>query len=179
MGILAPVNLEFSAQSQPFFIYENRTIAAPIERFAWRIDYGFGYLLRRIVTHWTTQQGSYFNPFLRIELFDTGTGKARQVQSIPLDLITTPNRVSINSPKFGNFEQGAGVRGSSKILNWYYPYGDTIEARITGQVFAPVPVAWRPVNVGIMLEGYYVPEKSLGLWDRDPQSSDNGEGVEQ
>jgi len=171
VGLLSPVDLEFAQQSQPYFIYEKRFLSKPIERFTWKIDYGFGYLLRRFVCLWpdaTFVGTAAMSPTLYAEWFDTGTGKARQVQPIPLDLTSSPNRYGEIQPIVNGLRIGAGLRGSFKILNWFYPYADTIELRITGQDVSGlhhcgVP---NPPFVHVLLDGYYVPEKTLDLWHK-------------
>ena len=182
MGLLTPVNLDMMGQAQPYFLYEKRFIHFPIERFFWRIDYGFGYLLRRVVISWPytlIANGGFPTPELYAQFFDSGTGKARQVDPIPVSLFSSPASFSEKSPT-ANFPApdmrvGCGVRGSFKILNWYYPYGDTIELRITGQdtIGAQHCGQINPPYVRVMLDGYYVPEKSLEMWDKPA----NVEGV--
>lgn len=162
MSAFLPVDLEVAQQSQPYLIYERITLANPRDYFTFRIDYGYGYLLRRLRTRWPIiTAGPGLAPTLSFEIFSKGSIRARQLQPIPFALNSSPAGFLVTTSPVGPpLTDGVAIPGNFKLLNYLFPYGSTIELHITGQA------GGAPAFVDIVLDGYYVPEKSLGLWGK-------------
>jgi len=161
MSAFSPVNLEIAEQVQPYMIYQRVTLVSPREFYGFRIDYGYGYLLRRLRVRWPTiAAGPALAPSLSFEIFSKGSIKARQSQPIPFSLNSTPTDrgLGYTSPVGPPLADAAAIPGSFKILNWLFPYGSTIELHITGQT------GGAPAYVDVVYDGYYIPEESLALW---------------
>jgi len=160
MSAFVPIQLEVAEQVQPYFIYNRILLPTAREYYNFRIDYGYGYLLRRVRARWpmVNAAGTGLAPELYLELYSAGVVKARQAQPIPFDVQSTPgNRILSTSP-VAPLTDGTGMPGNFKILNYLFPYGSNIEAIITGQNGTD------PTYVDIVYEGYYVPEAALSLW---------------
>lgn len=160
------INLDVVRQSSPFFIFWERVLTHGIEDFTYTLSYGFGYFLRRIVTRYdgvNTATGKLAPP-LYIEFVDNWNNRARQVQPIPLPLLSTPNNGGnteheIQSVTPHTFTVKTG-KSSEKILNYYHPYNDVIRFSIRG---GGTPMSTYPAivypSIQIMFDGYYCPDE--------------------
>jgi hypothetical protein len=171
------INIEFARETAPYFVFFERILTRPVEVFSFLISHGYGYLLKRFICRYdgvNTATGTLAAP-LFVEFFDNYNGRARQVQPSPLPLLSTPNHggnieQEIQGGPFDLFTVRTG-RKSEKILNFNYPYMDTLRFQISG---GGVPMKSytgdRYPSIEIMLEGYYVPEQSLEQWEKVKQS---------
>jgi hypothetical protein len=159
MSVFKPINMKVAGETTPYFIYKQIPISHPREPFLFTINYTNGYMLRSIVAHWPTL-GRFFAGELKIEFFNQANFKSRQNVPVDLALLSTPaqntDSRSFTEPN-GVLTMTQGQRTSRKILNFFYPYNDTIHLEISGQYFSSSN-AWEPEYVDIMLEGYYIPE---------------------
>jgi hypothetical protein len=173
--MLKKIDIRESQKLFPYFIYKRLELASPREYFFYKLDYGFGYFLRRMVARWpsiitpphsspTTVNDLYF------EFFDKSKKISRQIEPIPGNLLTTPGRDGtakaeskpVDKDIFGvNFP--ASAPKSFKLLNLFYMYGNQIEIQITGQ--ANAAVAGNKFYLDLLLCGYYLQEDSLALWN--------------
>lgn len=154
---MKPVNLEIAAQVQPYFYYKRLTLTHYREYFIFKIDNSYGYFLRAISTGWPAINAHGYSPDLNLEFFNKSQLKARQLEPVPAILLSTPSGLG-TKPALLPASVPANIRGSRKILNFFYPYGDTVEIHITGQDTT------NPEYIDLVLEGYYVPDKSLLYW---------------
>lgn len=139
----------------PYWYYANVPLNAPRAFFLNSVPAGTGFLLRRITCKYPDVDSgvTQFNPDLLIEFFDTSSFKARQDTAIPLNVISTyNNNVRRNSSPVAPAVYPAGCIKSSVPLNFYYPYGDTINIQITGQS------GGNPASIDIVLHGYFIQE---------------------
>lgn len=139
----------------PYFIYSQLTLNTPRSFFLNTIAQGYGYLLRKVICKYPDVDSgvTQFNKDLFIEFFDNTAFQARQVAPIPLQLISTyNNNVIRNTVPAAPATYPVGKIESYAMLNFYYPYGETINIQITGQVSS------NPATVDIILCGYYLPE---------------------
>lgn len=168
------INLEFARQYAPYFIFFERVLTRARELFTFRIDYGYGYLLKRFVCRYdgvNILTGKLADP-LYIEFFDNYNGRGRQVEPSPLPLLSTPNNggnieYEIQSQVPHTFTVKTGKK-SEKILNFNYPYMDVLRFAIIGGG-VPLGVTYAGAqypSIEIMLDGYYVPEQSLEMWEK-------------
>jgi hypothetical protein len=168
------INVEFARQSSPHFIFFERILTRAVETFSYRLDYGYGYLLKRFICRYDGVNISTgkLAPPLFIEFYDNYNGRRRQVAPSPLPLLSTPN----NGGGVEHEIQQAGgpdlftvktPKTSEKILNFNYPYMDTLRFDITGGG-VPMKTYYGPVfpSIQIVLDGYYVPETSLEMWEK-------------
>jgi hypothetical protein len=172
------INYEFARQIQPYFIYFERVLTRPVELFTFLISYGYGYLLRRFVCRYDgvdTVTGKLAPP-LFVEFFDNYNCRARQVTPSPLPLMSTPNHggnieyeIQTTTPHLMTVKTG---KSSEKILNFNYPYMDVLRFQISGGGSAMHTTYEGPVypSIQIMLDGYYVPEQSLEMWEKRPET---------
>jgi hypothetical protein len=139
------------AKSQPFFIYRRLNLLQLTERFFYKVDQGFYYLLRDIIFKYPEidATGAIFGPFLEFRLVQKAQDIYPDDVPIPLRLVSTP-------ASFGNAINAAGQMTANsprnqKTLNTMYPQKDNIEIKITGQNGVT------PTVVDIVLNGYLLP----------------------
>jgi hypothetical protein len=173
MGALEKISgdsLRMTRQVSPSFLYykvifnngEFRRI------LSYRVDNGFGYLLRYVTATWN--EYVYFPPngseghyaladSIDIEFYIRR--QSRQSNPIPLRCISSPCSAVSNplSPE-ALFAQPIG---SHKVLNFFYQYGDTVELHLTRgstetESFTP------PAILHLVLKGYNVPEPTSRVW---------------
>jgi hypothetical protein len=156
------VDLNFAGQSQPYFLIFERSLVHPTEVFTYKLDYEYGYILRRIIAKYTGMVGTTLVPDLFIECFDPALGQAKQTSAYPLPLITTQNNGGFSEIEVSGQLSCKSSKTSEKILNYYYAYGSTIRIDVTGGG-NPIMSGYTPTYplLWLMLDGYYVPEKSL------------------
>lgn len=167
MSPFKPIRLDFETQPQPYFIYSQISLGHYREYALNKIAYGYGYLLREIVLR--TVKGSYSAPLtlsddLFIEFFSDAVSKARQTLPIPFQPLCNP---SIDAP-VKSIGSNAVANKSYKLkssikLNFFYPYGDTINLQITGQNAVDISSGRK---LDMVLKGYYIPEKTLDMWSK-------------
>ena len=168
------INVEFARQSAPFFLFFEKILTHGSELFTFRIDYGYGYLLKRFICRYdgvdiTTGK---LAPALFVEFFDNYNGRARQVEPSPLPLLSTPNHGGnveheVRNPGGPDLFTVKTGKTSEKILNFNYPYMDVLRFAITGGG-VPMKTYYGDVypSIEIVLDGYYVPETSLEMWEQ-------------
>lgn len=182
----SPVDYEYAGQIQPYLIFQRRHLTALRDVFSFKVDYGYGYLLRWLITRWPTADAAVVTalaPPLYFEVSSAGASKRRQLQPITLNLNTTPAGHALPiGPLTPAYAAAPGVTydvaapspaapdnlfsrnfssalpSSHKILNYLFPYGSTILIETTGQN------GTIPAYVDLCLFGYYVPEKALRMW---------------
>lgn len=175
------INLEFARQYAPYFIFFERVLVRARELFTFRIDYGYGYLLKRFVCRYDgvdifTRQ---LAPPLYVEFFDNYNCRARQVEPSPLPLLSTPNHggnieYEVQSQTPHTFTVKTGKK-SEKILNFNYPYMDVLRFAITGGgIPLKTYLGEEYPSIEIMLDGYYVPEQSLEMWEKTKAEKTGG-----
>lgn len=155
-------NLDTIRESQPYFIYQRITLAAPINYFLFPIDYGFWYLLRKIYVKYPEidATGLIFGPVpLRFETYQRAANKFPQNVPIPFDLVGTPGSAGVSVDAAGNMT-ATGCK-NSKLQNVVHPFRDNIEIQISGQNTAT------PAVIDIALHGYLIPSKILTMWSGD------------
>lgn len=156
MGIaLKKINVSDYTDYFPYWIYGQLTLGTPRAFFLNSIPAGYGYLLRKVVCKWpdVNSLATSYNKNLFIEFFDQTSFVARQFAPIPLELISSYcNNMIRNSAPAAGGGYPVGSVASTAMLNFYYPYGDTVNIQITGQV------ASNPATIDIVLQGYYIPE---------------------
>lgn len=150
--------LDSIRESQPYFIYKRILLNTPTARFLHTIDYGFWFLLRKIICKYPQVDvtGAIFGPNLRFETYQTAANKFPQNVPIPFELVSSPGSTGVTIDAAGNMT--ATPVKNAKLQNVVHPYRDTIDIRITGQNLTT------PTQIDIMLLGYYLPEKSLKMW---------------
>jgi hypothetical protein len=139
----------------PFFYYGQLSLNTPRAFFLNTVPSGYGYLLRRVVCKWpdVNTTVTQYNKSLFVEFFDQTAFCARQFAPIPLQLISTycNNQIRNGAPT-NPAVYPAGQPLSTAMLNFFYPYGETINVQITGQTGS------NPEAIDIILQGYYIPE---------------------
>lgn len=133
------------------------------------IDWGYGYLLRSIKSKWRDVAGAGEPNSGHLDIKFIKTTRARELQNdyYPVRLISTPGENGVNfvaAPNpvdndiFSKCFAATPVK-NVLILNYYYQYRETmyIKLLIGGLIE-------QDNYVDILLDGYYIPEKSLPLW---------------
>ena len=167
------IELDFTNQVIPYFIYKRITIAGYREYFTFQLDAGYGYLLREIELfhredyNWRDNNNNE-RAVLSLEFFDNAVNHARQLQPVPSNLINSYEFDVINytgAPvqTLPQIENVLNVPKKNKILNYFYPENDTIRIDITGQIHN-TKYGWSPKQIDVMLKGYYIPSKHLKQW---------------
>jgi hypothetical protein len=125
-----------------------------------------------------------YAPDLKIEIFDIANDKERQSEPFIVDLFSTPGREgSFYRPAPLPYNQaGFGVNASvtppkySSSLNFLYRYGDAIWIKFSGMqsittiknpetgAMDACTAFWSPSYIDILLEGYYVPQRTFKMW---------------
>jgi hypothetical protein len=145
------LNRDIIGKSQPFFVYRRLVLAQPTEKFFYRVDQGFYYLLRDIIIKYPEidATGAIFGPFLEFRIIQKAQDIYPEDTPIPIRLISSPASygVAINAAGQMTATQPTGA----KTLNTIYPQKDNIEIRITGQNGVT------PAVVDIVLNGYLLP----------------------
>ena len=180
--------IDTSKQSQPYFIYQRLNMGnftgrgfSPVY-FTFQLDYGFGYLLRRVSARWAFYGQSVvvtpLSPEMYIAFFQRTYRRALQLQPIPLNLFSQPCVTGNSTVHLGgtggvtvdNIAFDASPRYSSKRIDLYFPYRGTIEAQISGQDTGTTLTDYvgeptgNPVCIDIVMEGYYIPDKTIKVW---------------
>ena len=178
------IDLQTAKDTLPYFIYKRIPIAHFREYFTFRIDYGFGYLLRSVRVKYPELSPAFSNILassvpgsgvtagtMQLEFFDQANFKARQPLPFPARLISTPGsdkslQYAAPSPVDAdglnvNLSAAPEIKSVSN-LNFLYKYGDVIRIDITGQVYSGGK--WSPYFMDLQLCGYYVPQKSLAMY---------------
>jgi hypothetical protein len=168
------IDIRESTKLFPYFIYKRLEIKTAREFFFHKLDYGYGYFLRRLVARWpafvyagSTRSNS---PELNFEFFDKSKHISRQIEPIPGNLMFTPGQdgdsiaesTPVDLDNYGYNFPSSQPKGF-KLLNYFYMYGSQIELQITGQ--AGMSGTQHPFFVDLLLSGYYLQEKSLPLWN--------------
>jgi len=159
------IGLEIARQITPYYLYQRLHLIHYREYFNYKVENGGGYMLRRLTVKYPSvdARGTTYNPQIEIEHFDNAVNKARQINPIPARLYAPPAGhediavIAAPSP-VDNTAFGVNMTSSQrlnhKILNYYFPYGDTILVHITGQDTT------NPSYVDLLFEGYFMPVKA-------------------
>lgn len=124
------------------------------------------------------------SPQINVEVFDVANDFTRQLSPVPVDLFCTsgsqecffrPSPQPVDADGF-NVNYTANSPYLSLQLNYFYKRGETFFMKISGQnqtafhfnpfngVTSAITPTWTPAFVDLLVEGYYVPEKTLALW---------------
>lgn len=150
--------LDLNRECQPYFIHRRVALISSVEYVIHPIDYGFWYLLRKIVVKYPEYDvtGLIYGPKLRIELFQRAQNKLPQNVPIPDDLFCTPGSNNVRITLGG--QMTASSPTSAKLQNIVYPFRDGIELRLYGQNGVT------PTFAEIVFIGYLVPADRLHYW---------------
>jgi len=155
--------MQIDREVQPYYVYQRVTLNSPQCFWLFTIDYGFYYLLRRIVIKYPEISAlGVYGPHLRFELYQRAQDTLQQVEPIPDDLFCTPGPNGVLIDAGGNMSESAPKAG--KLLNIVYPFRDNLEVRVNG---------WNgtsPVICDIMMQGYLIPAGTLTMWDGSPNA---------
>lgn len=163
-------DLAFQRQISPCFIpfvidFEPGVF---LKTIAHRVESGFGYLLRYVTMAWyniSTAEGIEILGDPLVEFFVNRI--ACQTAPIEPPHITSPAAYAANDciGTFSDKHLSALQLGNHKFLNYFYPFGSTVEIHVSrGSNILDAgiePVAYR---VHLVLKGYVVPEPRSRVW---------------
>lgn len=165
------IDINYSKQAFPFFIYKRLAGALSPSYFFFQFPYGYGYWMRRIIARWPESVSGEAGSVIAPEIYVDMVARMRQINEpsgIPLQIISSPCEFGVQTPALvppgtapNGLEFSAAQFQSAKVLDQYYPYNDNMNLKISGQFSAAVPAS--PAYVDIMIQGYYVPEKTLNV----------------
>lgn len=167
---LEKITENFDCQPVPFFIFKRLGGYHYREYFTYTLPNGYGYLLRRFVYQCPeirAPQNLITPP--KFEFFLTSLYQSRQVEPIPGQLFSSPgNHGIVNAAPnpvdndLLGFVLDAPCKKYEKILNWFYPWNDTIRIDYTGPTSTDFEVTIPFAD--ICLQGYLVPEGLTKIW---------------
>lgn len=158
------IDLRQAAASQPYFVYARVSLAQPRVYTVYEVPYGFNYLLRRVVSRWDGAAVGINNGLsIPAELFNSAQSRPRQNEPIPVHLFSSPagdnQAVAVPGAPLG-IQFFATPRTSARIVNIAFPYGDAVRVVVSNPDIPGAAVQF----FDIVLEGYLIPENSLGMW---------------
>ena len=167
-----PVSIDFSRESFPFFFYRRINVLHATEYITFPLDYGFNYLVKRIVAKWDAQNvfpvGAYLSPDPLVEIlrFSYIPG---QNTPFALSLITSPASAGVAfvpAATVPTSPMSAAPRRAHKKINLLYAFKDVLYVRISGLVVTSAVNAElnHPSYIDLLVEGRYFPETSEALW---------------
>jgi len=182
------INIDIIRQSIPMFFYK-RIKWAKNEITTYLvipIDIGYNYLLRTIRTKWNSHLQLDSPPHLAVRMragfIQQHANRELQNLRYDLSLISTPGTDGKVSNGTGTLQQGVqiitetipvdlknfGVNFSATptqnniILNHYYQRRESLDLRLE---FTAYPTREGAFYGDILLEGYYIPDRSRQEWD--------------
>ena len=162
--------VSFQRQVSPSFIPFVIDFEAHVflKTLTFQVDKGFGYLLRYVTMAWYNIQAGEGYDILGDPLIEFYINrKSCQTSAIEPPLLTTPAayKACDNGGSFTGAHLPALELGSHKFLNYFYPFGSTIEIHVSrgsnvndGRGSSPAFRAY------LILKGYNVPEPRARIW---------------
>lgn len=150
--------LENVTFKMPYYMYSSVSISATKSFILQNLPNNYGYLLTKIVCSWPDVDSAvtgYNNP-LYIEIFDTASFKARQVNRLPLDIVSTycNNHIRADIP-VSPASYPTGQLQSIIPFNYFFPYSDILNVQISdGNSFGTSGLT--PATIDIVLMGYFI-----------------------
>ena len=165
------LNYDLLRQQTPAFYYKRfRILTGTAFKFYFLIplDFGYGYLLRRISSKWANFTGEV-QPPLDYELIHTTRGRKLNNIPAPLRLISTPGTDGVTVVNAPSPVDNAGFNvcmsdeplKNRVVINEYYFYRETLYLNLYFRAVAGVEI---DRYIDIMLDGYLIPEKDLEMW---------------
>ena len=159
-------------QPAPNFVYYKEIFLKGDYRhiLSFRVDQGFGYLLRYVTAAWYgTHSGIWgiaeIGNAPEIEYYVRR--QSRQSDPVPLNLISSPGDDTFSDLVNANSHLNAAPLKSQKFENFFLQFGDTFEIHL---IRDPAPfenllrVGFPAQIVHLVLKGYNVPEPQARIW---------------
>lgn len=176
--MIKPLNYDLLRSQVPAFYYKRFKVDDIRIKFYFSIplDYGFGYLLRRISSKWSEEvipNGNAYHKDVKYTLIHTTRGRRLNDLPAPLRLVSTPAETNVflaaapapvDNDGYGVCFAATPVK-NRLVFNEYYFYRETLFIEFIFNLnMNTTPAELITAYLDVMLDGYLIPEKSLEMW---------------